>query len=193
MYFNLDIPVLFTIILLIYIIVDFIRKGKKNIVKRLVFYSFIFYMLNVFQVTTGGLNIPPYIENGYREYWKSFFQLVPFRFVIEWIDHYHIRGLDWFFWNSVKLSFYNFIMLFPLGVYLHLLFEVKSWKRALKHLFFTSLTIEVYQIIFSYTGLIMSRSFNVDDLILNTLGGMMGYFMYAIVKEKFLKRYAHFK
>lgn len=46
-----------------------------------------------------------------------------------------------------------------------------------------SLTIEIYQLILGYSGLIRGREFGVDDLILNTLGGAIGYLLLELLRK----------
>ena len=41
--------------------------------------------------------------------------------------------LNWFFWNSVRLTLYNVIMLLPLGVYLKVLFNKRHKKGCCCH------------------------------------------------------------
>lgn len=88
------------------------------------------------------------------------------------------------FWNAAKLSFYNMIMLAPLGVYLPMLFKVSSVRKATRIIFLVSLTIETFQLIGGYIGLLARRTFNVDDLLLNTLGGVIGFMLFEFVKKK---------
>ena len=85
----------------------------------------------------------------------------------------------------MKLSFYNLIMLFPLGVYLSLIFNVKNLKKAIIILFLSSLFIEVNQLIFGYLGFLSGRTFNVDDLMLNTLGGALGFMVFKMMKKMY--------
>ncbi|NOU91405.1 hypothetical protein GC102_37625 [Paenibacillus sp. LMG 31460] len=87
---------------------------------------------------------------------------------------------DWFFWNSVKLSFYNFIMLTPLGVFLPLLFKLKRISKSILAVFLVSLIIESSQLILGYLGFIRGREFDIDDLNLNTFGGAIGYLFIAL-------------
>jgi hypothetical protein len=106
-----------SLILTAYIIIDFIRNKfnkPKDVVRRLFSYSFIFYLLNLAQITTGGIIFPPQKDFGVKP------QLIPFYFIFDWFVLYQRNGFDWFFWNSVKLSFYKFVMLIPLGIYLSL-------------------------------------------------------------------------
>ena len=186
MHYIFDIEKIGRIFLLIFAIIDFMRHGKKNILKRFIFYSFIYYILNVIQLTTGGICIPPK-----EEFRIVTYNFIPFRFLYDWIQKYNSTGFSWFFLKAVKLTVYNFIMLFPLGVYLPLLFGVKDIRRATMYLFLTTLTIETYQAIFSYFGLVMMRTFNVDDLILNTLGGVLGYYTYKALIPRIRRKFGY--
>lgn len=164
-----------TILLLGYIIIDFFRKKLENILRRLVFYSFIFYLVIVAQLITGGITIPPE-ENPLLR-----IQLIPFFFVY---DLYVVREMgDWFFWNAVKLSFYNLIMLFPLGFYLGLIFGFKPLKNGFFIMFLFSLGIELLQLLLGFFGLVSMRGFNIDDIILNSLGGLIGLLSFELVKK----------
>jgi glycopeptide antibiotics resistance protein len=145
--------------------------------RRIIFYSFIFYALNVIQLTTGGIVVPPQTDGNYLRV-----QLMPFYFISEWISHFNTIGLDWFFWNSVKLTFYNLIMLVPLGIYLSI-FGLKTVKSAGIIIFIVSFGIEISQFLLRYLGIVMSRVFNVDDLIVNTLGGLIGFIVFGFMKE----------
>jgi len=166
------------IALVLYIVMDIIKHRAKDLVRRIVFYSFLFYLINVLRVTTGGISLRPF------QYSAVDFQLVPFSFIMDWIKEYNIRGFNWFFWNSVKLSALNVVMLIPLGIYLPVLFNIRNAKNVLKYSSLASLTIEIYQVILSYYGLLfMVRTFNVDDIILNTLGSIIGLFLYKILIE----------
>ncbi|GAA0363687.1 VanZ family protein [Bacillus horti] len=58
-------------------------------------------------------------------------------------------------------------------MYLALLFKWNSVKKATVVIFCSSLTIEFVQLISTNFGWLYGRAFNVDDLILNTLGGVI--------------------
>ena len=130
MYSIYDVAGIGLLFLILYVLVDFIRNKTKNVIRRLVFYSFNYYLLNVVQVTTGGIIFPPQ-DNPV----PVLIQLIPFYFVADWLSIYRNHGLDWFFWNSVKLSFYNFIMLMPFGIYMSLLFRPKREIEVNTHRF----------------------------------------------------------
>lgn len=169
------------LLLIIYIIIDCIRNKTANLLRRVIFYSFLLYILYVFQYTTGGLHFPP------RQFVETvLFQPLPFKFVSDWIQAYQPGGSNWFFWYSVKMALYNAIMLLPLGVCLRVLFNVKEIGKAAVVILLTSIFIELYQVVFTYFGLVFSRAFDADDIILNTFGGVAGYFACAVVLQKLL-------
>ena len=173
------------LLLIPYIAWDFIKNKEKTLLGRIVLYSFIFYLLNIFQLTTGGINIPPRTDLARGAY----YQLVPFDFITVLKTHYQTRGADWFFWNSLKLYFYNLIMLSPLGFYFPVLFNIRQPQKVAVYCALVTIIIECYQVVLSRTGLIFPRIFSVDDIILNTLGCVIGFFLYktalALLKSKF--------
>ena len=172
-----DVVVIGSLLLILYIIADFIRNKTRNLIRRIIFYSLVFYSLNVVQLTTGGIVIPP------QKDFVPTTQLIPFYFIGDLFSMYRSNGLDWFFWNSFKLTFFNFIMLMPLGIYLSILFRVKRISKALLIIFLISLSIETIQFTFAYLGLVMGRGFNIDDLIVNTLGGVIGFLLFELIKR----------
>ena len=80
----------------------------------------------------------------------------------------------------------NFIMLFPLGFYLPLLFrklrKLLAFFVVLLISFFVSVAIEILQLATNY------RSTDIDDVILNTLGACLGFLVYLLLKSLALKR-----
>ena len=69
----------------------------------------------------------------------------------------------------------NIIGFIPLGILLPLVWPfAKRWWRLLLLVFCTSLAFELFQL---YTGI---GVFDVDDLLLNSFGGMIGYLLYLV-------------
>lgn len=112
-----------------------------------------------------------------------FLQLVPFHFVSEFLHGTSLNLSD----LSTLLPalkepvvvqpLFNLFLTLPFGVYLAYYFKA-NWKKVLLFGFLLSLFFEVTQL----TGLYgfyakPYRLFDVDDLILNTAGGMAGYFL----------------
>ena len=70
----------------------------------------------------------------------------------------------------------NLIMLFPLGIYLPLLYKNISGFFAVAGIsLMVSICIELLQLATSY------RSADIDDVILNTLGACLGFFIYKMI------------
>lgn len=175
-----DVAPIGILLLTIYIIIDCIRNKTTNLLRRVTLYSFVVYIIYVFQYTTGGFHYPPQQQF----YGTIIIQPHPFQFVLEWIHAYQLGELNWFFWNSVRLTLYNVIMLLPLGVYLKVLFNKIEIRKAAVVILLVSIFIEIYQIIFSYYGLVILRAFDIDDIILNTFGGVAGYYASTVVLKR---------
>lgn len=180
MYTIYNVIIIGAILLIVYMLIDFIRNKTSNILRRIIFYSFIFYIINLIQLTTGGIVFPPQTDS-----YSLPIQLVPLYFIWDLIVLHGNEGSNWFFWNSVKLSFYNLIMLMPLGIYLSLLFNIKRIGKVIVTGFSVSFIIELSQLVLGYFGFVMGRGFNIDDLILNTLGGVIGFLLCAFIRNIF--------
>ena len=84
-------------------------------------------------------------------------------------------------------TFFNFLLLLPLGVYLrYYLVEKAYWWKATIVLFCTTLFFEITQLTGIY-GIYNCayRLFDVDDLMMNTFGGVIGYFIAPAVLAVF--------
>lgn len=80
-------------------------------------------------------------------------------------------------WSYILINFPgNIVMFFPLGFFPALLWAGADWRRALLCGSGCSLLIECLQ-------LLVSRSTDVDDLILNTLGALCGYWTFLLLRR----------
>ncbi len=107
------------------------------------------------------------------EYMKYSVQLIPFKtifgYVEEVIDNHQMLGL------AVKNVFGNFILFYPMGVFLPCLFKkARTVKKTLLIALCTILLVEVVQLTFRL-GI-----FDIDDLILNISGWILGYLTLSI-------------
>ncbi|MBR5577448.1 MAG: VanZ family protein [Lachnospiraceae bacterium] len=85
------------------------------------------------------------------------------------------------FWNGMANLFGNFFAFIPLGILFPLCYDIKHIKRVtFLFSFLFIISIEMFQL-FSAFGV-----FDVDDILLNVLGSMIGGLLYeaAIRKEK---------
>ena len=82
----------------------------------------------------------------------------------------------------------NFLMLMPLSFYCPILFKKRDWGflRMILIGFFISLSIELIQLSYDFVTGYAYRGFNVDDLMMNTLGVIFGFLVFTIVRGFFL-------
>lgn len=84
----------------------------------------------------------------------------------------------------------NIIMLVPLTFFVCILWKnTASLKKMFILAIFTSLTIETSQLILSYFYL-EHRLFDLNDLLQNTLGGLLGYALFILV-QRTLPKFVH--
>lgn len=72
----------------------------------------------------------------------------------------------------------NIVMFVPFGFFSALLFRDIQWKRAL----LLGICITVF---IECTQLLVGRSFDIDDLMLNTLGVLCGYWLWLLLRRLF--------
>ena len=83
-----------------------------------------------------------------------------------------LRGDPW----NLFFLLGNMAMFAPLGFFPSLLWDKPSWRKAALIGFTSSFLIEFIQ-------LFVARSTDVDDLILNTLGALCGYWLYLLINR----------
>jgi glycopeptide antibiotics resistance protein len=83
-----------------------------------------------------------------------------------------IRMVDMNLWG-------NIVMFIPAGIYIILENANKTISKNIMSVMAASLLIEVVQFVFK------RGAFDIDDIILNTLGGIIGIFIYQICKRIF--------
>lgn len=175
----LTFPLIAAVITLPYMIYQYRKFGSIPWLRSLIVYSFVFYMLVAYYMV-----ILPLPEN------RSAFvpyaatpQLIPFNFIKLFLDSTTASLSDPSTWKNllhdpnVYEAFFNVLLLVPLGMYLRYYFR-RTWWQTLLIGFATTLFYELSQI----TGLWgiyehPYRLFDVDDLMLNTLGTMVGFWL----------------
>src|SRR6187455_828900 len=150
-----------------------VRRKQNNFLQVTVQASFFIYVFAVLQLT--GYFIL-FKEISSHDWWDKMNErivrhdrvnLEPFKT----IDIYQTLG---------KQILGNFVMLLPLGIYLPLIY--KRLRKAYNFFvillisFFVSVGIELLQLATSY------RSTDIDDVMLNTLGGGAGFLIYHLFK-----------
>lgn len=111
-------------------------------------------------------------ENDYR------YNLVPFLEIARFWKYREILGI-YSFLNLVG----NVLIFVPTGFFIPIL-----WKKKKGVVFTTCITFEMSLLVEVLQLIFRVGSFDVDDLILNTLGGILGYILLEL-----LKRWRHYE
>lgn len=160
-----------------------INKGLLWLV--LIIYFLIVIKLTLFKDVIGTIKYDkiPSFPLIYR--WQMM-QLVPFHTIKQYIVRdaafqHHFRNIS----SSQKIEFVlqnllgNIILFMPLGLLIPAIYPAKrSMIKIIIISFLCSFTIEVTQFV-SSRGI-----FDVDDLILNTIGGVLGYFLFNLILKR---------
>ncbi|WP_258173528.1 VanZ family protein [Bacillus inaquosorum] len=161
------------------------KKSRLSIHKHIVIFCLLVYFFNLISVTLFPMPIDADLikDMKYDSYipFVSGNNFIPFYF---FVDVYH-EGLQYYVIRSIGG---NLILLLPVGLLFPLLFKkLNNVKRILLTGFFISLFIELAQLSISVYIRSVYRSFDVDDLFLNTLGTVIGYWLFFIL-SMFYKR-----
>lgn len=162
-----------------YIIYNYHKYGSVLSMRILVVYSFILYIICMFFLVI--LPLPSRSEVASMT--GRHMQPVPFNFIRDILKEAHITPgepasyLSLFHNKALFQVLFNIVMTIPLGVYLRYYFRF-SLKKTILFSFLLSLFFELTQL----TGLYFYyprnyRLFDTDDLMANTLGGAVGYFL----------------
>lgn len=160
------------------------KISRDNVMKYLVLGIFTLYLFVLYQYVAY-INIGWFITTDYigNHNLSTHISLIPFHTIIEaltapyFIPSYYIQIIG------------NLLLLTPLAFSLRFLKVLKNNKETIIAVFFTSLGIEIVQLIQTYfsTGFINSqgRATDIDDLILNTLSGVIGIEVYKLITRFF--------
>lgn len=170
-------PVTAMLFTLPYMFINYRKYGSVLILRSIIWFSFILYLQCAYYLVILPLPDPASVADNPG----PFMQLVPFHFVSEFLrgtslDLSDLSTLLPALKEPVVLQpLFNLLLTLPFGVYLAYYFKAK-WKKVLLFSFLLSVFFEVTQLTGLY-GIYAKpyRLFDVDDLLLNTLGGMAGY------------------
>ena len=171
-------PIVAFLITLPYIIYNYNKFGSILFIRTILVYLFVLYIISAYFLIIMPL---PSIE--YVSHLTTKVQLVPFDLIRNIIKTVHFDYKDistyvYIFKNAyVYQTIYNLFLMVPFGIFLRYYFKC-NLKKTVLFTFLLSLFFELTQL----TGLYFIypnayRLFDVDDLIVNTLGGMFGYIL----------------
>lgn len=79
----------------------------------------------------------------------------------------------------------NLFLLTPLSILLPIIWnKCSQFKWCFAFCFLTSLLIETFQLVENILGVAIGRICDIDDLILNSIGVVIGYFIYKCINSK---------
>ena len=154
----------------------------RRFARILLWIAFVIYGCFVFGILFLGGRGGRFPYDSVWEYMKYSVQPIPFKtifgYVREVITHRWMLGL------AIRNVLGNFILFYPMGIFLPCLFRsVRTVKKSLLISLCTILSVEIVQLVFRL-GI-----FDIDDLILNIAGWILGYFTLAIpMIRKYMKK-----
>lgn len=172
-------PFIAFLVTLPYILKEYHKYGSVYWYRALIIYSFILYLLAAYFLVI--LPLPSRSE--VMAMTSPTTQLIPFNFVTDFIKNSGLvlNNFNTYITALKSTQFivpiFNIILTIPFGAYLHYYFKC-NFKKTIALAFLLSLFFELTQL----TGLYFIyprgyRLFDIDDLILNTFGGLIGYFL----------------
>jgi glycopeptide antibiotics resistance protein len=168
-YLIMVLPITAMISLLVYLPICLINRkkyGKRPFIRHLAIYAFIGIILSVLYATIFIYGFDITSNSEYR-----FLNLVPFI----WVKETYAMGIN----KMIEQLLMNIIMIVPLGFIVPVVFKSlrKWWKTGINVMVFIT-CIEILQYF-------IGRSADVDDLIMNTFGGLIGYVLMAVFNKCF--------
>lgn len=165
-----------------FILHQYHKYGSINPFRVLIVYSFILYMITIFFLVI--LPLPAKNEIIYK---PNMIKLIPFGFISDFIKEssFVLSDPSTYLKALTEPCFYtvifNIFMTIPFGMYLRYYYKCSFKKTAI-----ISLSLSLFFEVTQLTGLFhlypyQYRVFDVDDLIMNTLGGVIGYFIMGFI------------
>lgn len=176
-------PIIAALFTIPYVLVQYHKYGSIPSLRIIVVYSFILYLITSYFLVI--LPLPTIDE--VMNLKTPTTQLIPFQFVVDFIEHtsFVISNPSTYFkaltepW--VYQILYNILLFIPFGIYLRYYFKC-SLKKTVLYSFLLSLFFELTQLSGLYGYYPRGyRLFDVDDLMINTLGGFIGYYLTGII------------
>lgn len=156
------------------------RISKKLYIKNILIYTlFAFYLMLLFYLVffryrvKGNLTTVFNVTN-YKYYFRYSVNIVPFKTITEYILNPHNLSFKIRYTNILG----NILAFIPFGFFSTVIFKkLRGIKQIITASCMFSLCIEAIQLFF------LVGSFDVDDIILNTLGGFLGYLFFMLFKK----------
>jgi glycopeptide antibiotics resistance protein len=162
---------LFILSLFISLLVSkFVKKKSLNLHYVLILSAFVFYLVSVFKLVI--LPISFFFKGHQIEsHLNLYFQLIPFESIKKSLNY-----------GVYKQVIGNVLLLFPLPVLWQLTKnKMINFQETFFLVFCSSLLIETTQLIINFITHVPNKVADIDDLILNTIGGIIGWLVFKLV------------
>lgn len=173
-------PIIAFLFTIPFIIHQYHKYGAINKLRVFIIYSFILYLITVYFLVILPL---PSMEEVASMTTKTV-QLIPFSFIKDIMDSdFNLFLLSSYSNPIIYTTLFNIIMTIPFGMYLRYYYKC-SFKKTMGYTFLFSLFLELTQLSGLY-GIYPRayRVFDVDDLITNTFGGVLGYLFMGLLNK----------
>lgn len=186
----LTFPLIALLITFPYLLVQYRKYGSVPLLRSSIVYTFVLYLLTAYFLVI----LPLPSKESVVLMASRTPQLIPFQGLVDMFQNTHLiwndLGSYFAFFKSpaVYTVLFNLCLTLPFGVYLRYYFK-KKWYQVLFMTMGLSLFFELTQLTGLY-GIYAKayRLFDVDDLIVNTLGGMLGYLLTPLLTFFFPSR-----
>lgn len=169
-----------------YMLYQYFKYGSIEVVKTLIFASFIFYFICAYYLVI----LPLPSAQSLAKIKGPYVQLQLFNFINDFFKHtvLNISNIKTYLpalkQNVVLQPLFNILLTVPLGIYIRFYKGDKKLLFVLIVSFLLSLFYELTQL----SGLYFIyphpyRLFDVDDLMLNTIGGILGYAIAPLILQ----------
>lgn len=166
------------LIIILFFIIYFGFKWKSQKITSIEFFYWVIFGIYIANVVSLTLFPFPYQKTFIRDMIKDNFgelnNFIPFKSMF---DIFQTGSLS----IVIKQLGGNIILFIPLSVGINVLLQGISQKKVLLYGFFTSLSIELIQEIANISLGFNYRSCDIDDIILNTIGTILGIFIWKIL------------
>lgn len=182
-YFDLKNLILIYVLLLV--MISILLKYNTYLKSRFSKYNFLLtavvllYVLFLIKILFFPISV--FNESFLKEFWKengeyvSFIQLVPLKSISS-----SILNATW-----IRLTIGNIFLLTPLPIF-YGLYKINSkinYKRCLFLGILCSVTVEIIQLLINLITNYPNRVFDIDDIILNSLGILIGIFTFMLIRN----------
>lgn len=180
-------PILAFLMTIPYMFNQYRKYGSINKLRTLIIYSFVFYMLCVYFLVI--LPLPKISSVHTSIFDMRMINIIPFSFIYDFLTKSPLvindpsTYLTALKHGTFLVPFFNIMMMIPFGMYLRYYFKCDLTK-VFMYAFLLSIFFELTQLsglYFIYPG--PYRFCDIDDLIQNTFGGIIGYYLFGLIQR----------